>query len=344
MTRTALLLLVSVALACGGSDAVPEDSAGSSRANRSAQAPPSHDNAPPVVDSVELAPETPGVGDTMSVAIRALDPDGDRIDIEVEWYRNGALEQSGPQTRLATNAFRRGDRIWAEVWVSDRDSDVHQRTETVELSNRVPDLVAVRVIPPKATGGDTLIAEARAIDRDGDAYEFAYRWYVNGKLLPGQGASSLEPGQVKRGDEVEIEVSAKDEGGSSDWVRSPVLEIRNAAPMIRSKPSEATAAEGRYLYQVKAEDPDGDRPLRYMLGEGPEGLRVDLISGAVSWNVPSDKGGSFPIEIVVSDPLGASSRQQYVLELSWQSTPAKPAASDPSDDLDDLDDADDADE
>ena len=242
MIRTALLLLVSVALACGGGEPAPDESAESSRANRTAQAPPSHENEAPVFDSVALAPEAPGVGDTMSVSVRALDPDGDRIQIEVEWYRNGSLEQSGPQTRLATRDFQRGDRIWAEVWVSDRDSEVSMRTETVALANRAPDLVAVRVIPPKATGGDTLIAEARAIDRDGDAYEFAYRWYVNGSLLGGQETSSLEPGHVKRGDQVEIEVSARDESGSSEWVRSPVVEIRNAAPVIRSQPSEATAA------------------------------------------------------------------------------------------------------
>ncbi len=334
MVRTTFLLLASVLLACGGGDPVPDARARDSGAKRAAKAPPSHENKAPIFSSVGLAPDSAGVGDTMSVSVRAMDPDGDRINIEVEWYRNGALEQSGPQTRLATSAFQRGDRIWAEVWVSDRDTEVHMRTQTVQLANRVPDLLGVRVIPPKATGGDTLVAEARAIDRDGDSYEFAYRWYVNGKLLQGQEGSSLEPGHVKRGDDVEIEVSAYDESGSSKWIRSPAIEIRNAAPLITSKPSEATAAEGRYLYQVKAQDPDGDRPLRYTLREGPAGLNVDLISGAVRWNVPPDKGGSFPIEIAVSDPLGAESRQKYVLELSWESTPAKAAEPASSADVD----------
>ena len=86
-----LLLALAVAVACG--DAPTADSQKDSSA--------SGGNKAPVISSIELVPDSPGVGDVLSVEVRAMDPDGDRVEIEVDWYRNGELEQSGTQTGLS---------------------------------------------------------------------------------------------------------------------------------------------------------------------------------------------------------------------------------------------------
>ena len=307
-----LLLALAVAVACG--DGPTADSQKDSS--------PSGGNKAPVISSIELVPDSPGVGDVLSVEVRAMDPDGDRVEIEVDWYRNGELEQSGTQTGLVTQDFRSGDRVWAEVWISDGDFELTERTRTIRFANQAPDVLAVRLVPPKPSGSDTLLVEVNVLDRDDDPYELNYRWYVNDTQLPGESGSSLAPGKISRGDKVAAEVSASDASGTGDWVRTPALDVRNSAPIFTSQPSDATVVGGGYRYLLKAEDPDGDRPLRYSLIEGPAGLRVDLVSGAVSWQVPEGEGGGFPIKLAVSDPHGARTEQSYTLNLSWESEPA----------------------
>ena len=66
-------------------------------------------NQAPVVRDVHLQPEAPTVGDTVTLSIKTMDPDNDRLDLRVEWFRNGHLVQNGPRATLATAGFRRGD-------------------------------------------------------------------------------------------------------------------------------------------------------------------------------------------------------------------------------------------
>lgn len=325
MIRVLCLLVALCFAACGGEETAPANSAKPKAARTSG-------NRAPVIDSVRFVPDAPGVGDVLSVAVRAIDPDGDRIDVEVDWYRNGSIEQSGPETRLETEDFNPGDRVWAEVWVSDGEEEVTHTTGTISFENQAPDVLAVRIVPAQATGADTLLVESRTVDKDGDPYELHFRWYINGELLADATGASLEPGRARRGDEVEVEVSAGDAGGEGEWIRSPVRSIRNSPPVILSQPSEASVSAGSYRYQLKAEDPDGDRPLRYSLVDGPPGLRVDLISGLVSWQVPDGKGGGFPIRVSVADPHGAKAEQDYTLTLSWDDVPASARDGDESQD------------
>lgn len=324
MIRVLCLLVALSVAACGGEEPAPSKSAKSMPARTSA-------NGAPVISSVRLVPDSPGVGDVLSVAIRAIDPDGDRLEIEVDWYRNGSIEQSGRQTRLDTAGFNPGDRVWAEIWVSDGEEEVTQTTHTLTFENQAPQVLAVRVVPEKATGADVLMVESKAIDRDDDPYELQYRWYINGQRVPDATGASLAPGRAHRGDAVEAEVSASDATGEGAWVRSPVIDIRNSPPVITSRPSEGTVGGGRYSYQLRAEDPDGDRPLRYALVEGPTGLVVDLVSGIVSWQVPDGEGGAFAVRVSVADPHGALTEQGYTLTLSWDTEPASAADGDEED-------------
>lgn len=324
MIRVLCLLVALCVAACGGEEPAPSKPAKSKPAQTSG-------NGAPVISSVRFVPDSPGVGDVLSLAIRTIDPDGDRLEIEVDWYRNGSVEQSGRQTRLDTAGFKPGDRVWAELWVSDGEEEVTHTTHTLTIENQAPQVLAVRVVPERATGADVLMVEARAIDRDDDPYELRYRWYINGQRVAGATGASLEPGRARRGDAVQAEVSASGAAGEGAWVRSPAVDIRNSPPLITSRPSEGTVAGGRYSYQLKAEDPDGDRPLRYELVAGPTGLKVDLVSGVVSWQVPDGEGGSFPVRVSVSDPQGAVTEQDYTLTLSWEAEPASAADEDEED-------------
>jgi hypothetical protein len=263
------------------------------------------------------------VGETLAVVVKVIDPDGDPVHLSVEWFRNDRTLKKGMSTRLDSTGFRRGDRIYARVTADDRHDQATIDTEVVRIVNQLPTVTGAGIFPETPTGGDTLVVEALAEDSDGDSLEYAYAWTVNGKKLPGATGASLEPGKVKRGDEVQVSVAAGDGYGQGNWFRSKPKTIKNAPPEIKSDPSAGTVSAGRYRYPLEAQDPDGDRPLRFSLESGPPGLTVDLISGVVSWTVPEDAGGAYPIEVSVSDPHGGKARQSYTLELHWETEPAK---------------------
>jgi hypothetical protein len=316
MWRNVALACALLVLACGGGETPPPDEA----ADAAATEPENH---APLLESAYIAPREPTVGETIAVVVKVIDVDGDPVHLSVEWFRNQRSVKSGMSTSIDSSGFRRGDRIYARVTADDRSEQSTIDTEVVSIVNQLPTVTGVGIFPETPTGNDTLVVEALAEDGDGDALEYVYTWTINGQKLAGATGPSLEPGTVKRGDQVQVSVAASDGYGQGNWFRSKPRTIKNAPPVFKSDPSAGTVGAGRYKYPLKAEDPDGDRPLRYSLESGPPGLTVDLISGVVSWTVPEDAGGAYPIEVSVSDPYGGRSRQSYTLELHWESEPAE---------------------
>lgn len=315
MRAIGLALLTLLALACGG-DPAPKPTA-SERPTASA----ADENRPPEIQSIQILPSEPSSGDILTLRLKTWDPDGDRLGLTVEWYRNGQSLQRGGDAVLSGEGFRRGDRIEADVLVSDGEHEVAARAPAVRITNQTPRITSVRILPDAPDAGTDLTAIAEASDVDGDSFELEYRWFNNGEPIPGNGAS-LPAGSFKRGDEVRVAVTASDPYGEGDTLKSGPLRVPNAAPEITSNPADATVGAGRYKYVIRAEDPDRDRPLRYSLVEGPDGMNLDLLSGVITWRVPESAGGSYPVEFVVKDPLGAEARQRYTIELHWETAPA----------------------
>jgi hypothetical protein len=286
-------------------------------------------NRSPEVERVEIAPAAPVVGDALNIASNAQDPDGDRIELTVEWFVN---RQRQDETGLSfeTEALQRGDEVYAIVRASDGELEGTAQTDPVRLGNSAPRVTALQLFPDDPDASQTLVAEASVEDRDGDTYELHFEWFVNGKRLEGTNEGTLEPGRVKRGDQLRVSVTARDEDSGPAFVSEPIV-IANARPRIVSAPSQKIVGDDRYQYQISAEDPDGDRPLRYSLVRGPDGMNVDLVSGLVEWTVPPEADGKIEIEVAVRDAQGGESRQAYALEFRWESDSekkSKPASSD----------------
>ena len=318
MRAIVVALLAGLVISCGGD---PEPQGAGPSASREVRAPA---NQPPIIRSVQILPLEPSVGDTLTLVIKSMDPDGDRLDIGVDWLRNGQPVEPGAHTTLQTQGFARGDRMEAIVYVSDGEEEVVARAPAIQLLNQTPRITRLRLLPENPHAGTDLVAVAEARDGDGDSFEFSYEWFVNGRPVANHSGESLPEGRFRRGDEVYVSVVASDPYESSESVESGVLTVPNGGPVITSDPSQATVGARRYRYVVKAEDPDGDRPLRYGLVEGPDGMQVDLLSGVVSWKVPGDARGSYPVELSVSDPLGGETRQRYTVEIRWERAPANP--------------------
>ncbi len=311
-----LAFLALVLAACGGDDA-PTPSSSEPFAKSNPQL-----NRAPILDDLSIQPANPRSDQALSVSFKAQDPDHDSLQTEVAWYLNGASVQRGKEQILSASRTTRGDEVYAIIHVSDGKFTTSKKTPTMRVRNQVPRIDSVELLPKEATAKDELLALPRAIDSDNDPIEFSYSWMVNGTPLRNASRPHLESGRVRRGDTVVVSVVASDGSGKSNPVESPPARIENSAPRITSKPTYNLSGRNQYNYQVVAADPDGDRPLRYQLIESPPGMTIGLVSGLVSWIVPDDANGKYPVELSVRDSNGAESRQNYVLELRWQMAPA----------------------
>lgn len=324
MRRALLVAVIGIGLACGGEDAVDE-------AERTIEPVEGEANRPPHVEALSIAPAEPTAEDALSVALRVIDPDRDPLEITLTWYRNGSVyDDTGRQT-IDPGEFSRDDTVHVEAEVSDGSEQIALTSERVTIANALPRPDALRITPPEPAAADMLEVELEGTDADGDPVRWSYRWLVDGEPLEGANGKRLAPGRLARGARVSVEVSGNDGIADGEWTASDAVVIGNARPKITSQPVYGLASPGRYVYEVKAEDPDGDQPLRYELAEGPDGMAIDLVSGVVSWQLPPQANGSYPVEIAVSDPHGGRATQRWSLDVSWQDEPEKTPAS-PQDD------------
>jgi hypothetical protein len=213
------------------------------------------------------------------------------------------------------------------VTASDAYAESEPFISTVTIGNRPPRVASLTIQPAgRITAAGPIQAIATADDPDGDAVSYEYRWTLNGGPTEVDG-SVFPDTELKRGDIVEVSVTARDDQGESEPLASPPIEVMNAAPVITSQPDPA-GAEGSFAYQVTAQDADGDE-LRYGLGKVPEGMTVVSRSGDVSWTPREDQAGVHPVEIWVEDPQGARATQRFELTIGGAAA-AAPAATPPA--------------
>ncbi len=320
MRAKALATLGLLLAACGSE---PDPGAATSRGETDGT--PS--NHPPRLAALSIAPDEPTPEDRIRVELEATDPDRDELAVEIEWYVNGvALEAAESREFPEGLELSRGDEVYALVSVDDGETRVSHESPRVTVRNRPPRVTSLRLLPDEPTGADNLMAVVEATDPEGDALEFVYRWWRNGALIPGQTGPTLAPQQFHRRDEVRVEAAATDGFEQGTWVTSALRTIANTPPRILSQPNYQLGGPSRYEYAIEADDPDGDSPLRYELLSGPKGMRLDVVTGQVTWLVPPGTEGVQDVEIAVSDPHGGQARQRYALDVRWAEPGAPPAS------------------
>ena len=181
------------------------------------------------------------------------------------------------------------------------------------MRNSPPRVRRIRLQPPgPITAGVPLRAFPEGLDADGDEISYRYHWSVNGSTI--SDAETLETGDLRRGDVVQVSVFATDGEDTSEGFEGPRLEVANAAPVILSQPGAETADGGGFRYVVKARDPEGSIDLRYRLAEAPDGMTLSP-GGEVEWHPSTGQKGRFPVEIVVEDADGGRTAQRFELTV-----------------------------
>jgi hypothetical protein len=128
-----------------------------------------------------------------------------------------------------------------------------------EAANAPPRVLAVRLEPSHPVPGDTVHAEVRAEDPDGDAIRLRFTWLLDG-VRANQPGDSFPLIGVHRGTRLDVVVVATDGRAESEPGRASV-EVENRPPRVTalSLLPEGSVPRGRELAAVvEIEDADGD--------------------------------------------------------------------------------------
>lgn len=165
--------------------------------------------------------------------------------------------------------------------------------------NSKPEVISIKLSPKLVYPGTKIKAEVEGHDRDGDAVTFTYEWKRNGTIIENTALNELDTADFKKGDLIILFVTPFDgkEKGKTRW--SITVMIANRPPEINSLPP-ITVSNGRYIYEVKAADADGDT-LTFSLEDAPPGMSIDSVTGVIQWDIPAEAGASYRFTVVVSD-------------------------------------------
>lgn len=274
-------------------------------------------NLPPVLTSVKIFPQKAYKGNELNVSVEGKDPDGGSVTYQYQWIRNDQEMVGEAKNSLRGEGFKKGDLIQVKVVPSDgKEEGPVFLSSPIRILNCPPEIQAVSIEPRIPGVSDSLKAEVKGFDSDGDFVYYTFSWEKNGEVIPEEKGPVLERGQFKKGDSITVNVTPDDRETLGTPKKSEPVLIVNSPPIITSSPPN-TIDGTLYRYPVKAHDPDQD-PLTFTLRSGPKGMAIDKGTGLIQWEIKKEDKGAYPIEIEVSDSEGAKSTQRYTLAIDFK--------------------------
>lgn len=265
---------------------------------------------PPRVEQVVLDPSSPRPGAEVQARVETVSAGGRAVELRYLWAIGGRRVAERGSRLLVPESARKGAPIEVTVVAHAGALRSDPVTATAQVGNRPPGLLGVRLEPADGVRvGQEVVAIAEGRDADGDPIDFTYSWRVNGELHE-EGRERLSTETLKRGDEIVARVRATDGEEETPPLDSDPLRVGNSAPAIVSTPVGVNA-EGVFRYVVEAQDPDGDRNLRFRLLEGPEGATIDPLLGEVTWTASAASVGTHGFQVEVEDGHGGRTQQQF---------------------------------
>lgn len=180
--------------------------------------------------------------------------------------------------------------------------------------NTLPEVVSIKLSPKLVYPGTRIKAVIEGRDADGDPVTFYREWKKNDATLEGETTDELDTKGFKKGDMITLYVAPFDgkEKGKTKW--SPTVMIQNRPPEITSSPPAVLSGE-KYVYDVKAVDPDGDK-LTFLLENAPPGMTIDPAKGRIDWTIPKAADvkppATYKVKVAATDG-NASAFQQFSL-------------------------------
>jgi RHS repeat-associated protein len=169
--------------------------------------------------------------------------------------------------------------------------------------------------PTSAIVGQLLRYDAKATDQDHDPLTYDLVVKPNGMGVdPTTGTVVWFPTASQIGPQ-DVTLRVQDGKGGVD-LQSFTINVTqaNTPPQITSTPKGPAVVGVRWVYQVKAQDAEGDE-ITFSLGAHPVGMSIDPKTGLVQWTPTADQVGKQHIEITATDIPGASTTQLFDLPV-----------------------------
>lgn len=203
-------------------------------------------NRAPRVRGVDLDAAQPlRPGDVVTALVDARDPDGERLDLEIQWLVNGEEVDAEGKT-FDTEGLERGDEVAARVRARDGYDASRSKTSPALTVGNSPPLIGE--VPPLEREGDLFRWRFEASDPDGDrSLRFRLAKAPEGMTIdPILGVVRWRPGPDQAGSHT-VEVVVEDGAGDASARR---FEARVSAEQVgdegsgSSAPPAAAASEG----------------------------------------------------------------------------------------------------
>jgi hypothetical protein len=217
-------------------------------------------SAPEVV--VTVSNNTPISTQSVQATVEFSDADNDPVEIRYTWFRDGRKvpEMRGPD--LLPDLTRRGQ-VWrVQVVGNDGEVDGYTDHQDILIQNGAPVVVQVELGPERPFTVDDLMVVASAEDPDLDPTTLRYRWFIDGVERGGVTGPAMTADRTRRGNVIQVEVTASDDELVSEPRLSNALTILNTPPgaaTVVMAPSAPTA-EANIVCAIATPpvDPDGD--------------------------------------------------------------------------------------
>lgn len=138
-------------------------------------------NQPPRVIAIDALPLYPKIGDTIKVTVKAEDPDGDRVDLNYQWFRNDETLSETTENLTLTSDFKRGDNISLHVIPTDRKTKGSMGILKVTIANAPPEIKSspndIKFINRKFT------YQVKATDPEGDPIAYSLKTSPTGMII-----------------------------------------------------------------------------------------------------------------------------------------------------------------
>ena len=212
-------------------------------------------------------------------------------------------DDAPPKTSWVTEEMHEASSSMAPGIRPKSAEEVRNAAETAAidaLDNSAPRIAAVRFDPPNPVVGDTIRAAVDVTDPDGGTPFVQYSWTRSG-IRVGGNVPKLVLKDARKGDRIELEVTASDGQAASD-VEVVWVVIENAPPSLRKvdvEPGSEISAGQTITLRPEARDPDGDA-VEFRYRWEVNGQRVS-VTGAMFDTAELERGDQILATVVATD-------------------------------------------
>ena len=135
-----------------------------------------------------------------------------------------------------------GDSVTCMVTVVDSQNSSATTQQSVNISNRAPDITNASIFPSNPTTQDSLLCSALITDSDGNSTTQSYSWSISGTIVGNGSTLELSGLSVLPNEQIECTITATDSAGSanSQTVTSATVNTPPSIDSLSLTPSNPT--------------------------------------------------------------------------------------------------------